>query len=353
MGTRKILTAAIAAVVLLGLGLVAAPSAGQNSAPAPAAGQAAAPGGIPLVDCEISWEDQRTISSKIQGRIAERPVKDGQLVDVDQILARLDDREAKLELKRQEILGNSDLNERKEYKKLEEYSARRESAERLDRIQAIAREERRMADVNVEFSELSMQKEAETRRIEKIKAEQAEVLLNEHVIRSPIRGMIKKCFKREMELVTPSDHQLFHIVATDKVWVEGWAPVSQVYKVRVGQNVNMSLALLRRSTTRVPVDRPSPISPGLPSSTSRPLRTPEPLPEETPIELPEGVDNSFEGTIVFVDPDVDFGAGRFRVRAEVQNKYDPDSNLPILRAGMNANMTIKGKSAAKNGETKY
>jgi multidrug efflux pump subunit AcrA (membrane-fusion protein) len=345
MVTRKILAAAIASVILLSWGLVAAPSAGQNAAPA---GPTAAPppGSIPLFNCNIRWEDERTISSKIQGRIAERPVKDGQLVEEGDVLARLDDREAKLEFERQDILGKSDLNIRKEYTKHEEYSARLESAIRLGRLQAISNEEERMARVNVEFSELSLQKEAETRMIEKIKADQAELILNEHLIRSPFRGMIKRCFKREMELVTPSDHQLFQIIATDKVWVEGLVDVTYVYRVKPGQSVKMKLSLL-------PSERPNPISSGLPPSTSRSARPPEPpseLQSEPQIELP--VENSFEGTIVFVDPEVDYSARNFKIRAEVQNKYDPESGLPVLRAGMNANMTINIKPAAKNGEAK-
>lgn len=352
MSTQKILTAAIVALVLLSWGVVAAPPAPQNSTQtSPSAG----PESIVVKRCQVIWEDDRTISSKIQGRIKERKVKDGDLVEEEQELALLDDSEARLEFKRQDMLGNSELDEKTSYLKWVEYLARFDAASRLVNSRAIPLEEWRLAKVNVEVNDLLTQKEVEKRQIEKIKANQSKLILEEHVIRSPIRGIIQKCFKREMELVTPSDHQMFRIVATDKVWVEGWADIRDVYRVKLEQAVEVKLALFEAE--RTPLDsseeKRSPVSPGQPSTSSRPAPGGERSKEQR-VKLPQE-EIPFPGTITYIDPNVDFSARAFKVRALVANKYDKETNLPILRAGMNANMTIKLEdkpSSEKNGDPK-
>jgi hypothetical protein len=144
---------------------------------------------------------------------------------------------------------------------------------------------------------------------------------------------------------------MFHVIATDKVWVEGFAHVSDVYRVKDGQAVKVTLTLLEPSRTPpITTDEKKPsFSPGLQSSS---LNTPPAaeLPRETQIELP--VANSFDGRIVYIDLDVNFSARVFRVRAEVDNKYDLETKLPILRAGMNANMTIVVQPPPANGGPK-
>ena len=93
MITRKILTATVVALLFVGWGVVAAPPAPQ------AANQPANPnraGTTSLENCQTFWEDERVISSKIPGRIERRYVNDRQMVDKDEDLAQLDDREAQI-----------------------------------------------------------------------------------------------------------------------------------------------------------------------------------------------------------------------------------------------------------------
>jgi multidrug resistance efflux pump len=212
--------------------------------------------------------------------------------------------------------------------------ARLDAAGKLVGRRAISEEEYRLAQVNVQVNRFMALKEAEKRVVEQKKAERARVFLQDHEIRSPIRGIIKKCFKREKESVTSNDLQLFHIVASDKVWVEGMAPVNALYRVRVGQKVDVKLVIPEPERS---IGEPRKgISSGVPSAKS-PVdgdRSPE-----SRVELPQEK-LTFQGTIVYIDPNADPSGGVFRVRAEVDNQFDPETGDPVLRAGLNTNMKI-------------
>lgn len=327
MDARKWLTAAGSSLVFLVVGAVAATPATQDP------GRTGA-GIIRLDRCTTSWADTRLVSSKIPGRIDRRLVNDGQEVSEGEVLALLDSREVEIELAIQDILGNSEIDEKSSREKLREYMTRLDIAEKLYGPRAISEEEYRLAKVNVEVNRLQTEKEVEKRVVEQKKADRARVLLDDHIIRSPIHGIIKKCFKREKESVTTNDLQMFDIVATDKVWVEGLASVNDLYRVKVGQRVEVRLSFSDpdRST---PDERRSASSTG---STTK---------AEPRIEMPQEK-LMFPGKIVFINPDASFSARNFQVRAEVDNQYDPETGDPILRAGLNATMQIFLKPAERN-----
>jgi multidrug efflux pump subunit AcrA (membrane-fusion protein) len=314
---KRVFAAFAAAAISLTWGALAAQSTTQD--PSGASGS-----GIIRIDrCTTAWADTRVVSSKIPGKIDRRLVADGQAVEEGEVLAMLDARDAELELAIQEILGNSDLDEKSQKQKLDEYLARLDTAAMLYPHRAISEEEWRLAKVNVRVNEFMTLKETEKRLVEQKKAERARVFLDDHVIRSPMRGIIKKCFKREKESVTNSDLQLFDIVATDKVWVEGQAEVSDIFRIRVGQEVVVKLAISRQERT---IPERQPTSPGLRST-------------EVPTELPQEK-IPFPGKIVFIKPDADALNSKFIVRAEVDNQFDPETGDPILRAGLNTVMKI-------------
>jgi multidrug efflux pump subunit AcrA (membrane-fusion protein) len=324
---RKLMTIAAAAAIFLAWGVLSAHS--QD----PVATRATVGSGTIRLDrCQTYWADERIVSSKIPGKIDRRLVQDGQEVNEDDVLVLLDARDAEIELAIQEILGNSDLDEQSQREKLNEYVARLDAASKLIGPRAISEEEYRLAVVNVNVNRLLTLKEGEKRTVEHMKADRARVFLDDHVIKSPIRGIVKKCFKREKESVTNSDLQLIHIVATDKVWVEGSVPVSQLYKVKIGQpvEVKLSLSLPDRVSDE---ERKRPISSGT-KSTSEADRS------EGRLELPQEK-ITFPGKIVFIDPDASFTAEAFRVRAEVDNQLDPETGAPILRAGLRTTMKIQ------------
>ncbi len=320
MGTRKLFTAALATLVLVGWGVVAAPPVQQPDKPAANAGQNA---GLQLIYpdlCFIMWADERTISAKIPGRIAKRFVKDGDRVEPGKELARLDDREAQVEFDVQKILGDSDLDELVQYEKYVEYLARKDAADRLVNPRAISIEEWRLAQVNVKVNEYMTRKEAEKHKVEKLKADRAKIFLDEHYVTSPIKGIVRTCFKRENESVAAGELQLFHIVATDRVWVEGVVSTRDMYRVKTGQAV----------TVRLKFDGPD--MPELQVQSRKPLK-------EEMIE--------FYGSVIFIDPQVDRGNQFFKVKAEVENQHDPVTKDPILRAGLRAAMSIVTNEAAE------
>src|SRR5262245_64243741 len=106
MGARKLIAAASASLVFLAWGALAATPSSNQEPGSTGSGQ------IRLERCTTSWADERVISSKIPGKIDKRLVNDGQDVKAGDVLALLDSRDAEIELAIQEILGNSELDEK-------------------------------------------------------------------------------------------------------------------------------------------------------------------------------------------------------------------------------------------------
>jgi multidrug resistance efflux pump len=302
MFTQKALTIALGAIAVLSMGLIGAPAA------APQAASAGNSDHIVIDTAKIVWEDERIISSKITGRLDRRLVREGDEVNPGDVLAVLDDREAKIEHDIQDILANSELAILVQNEKLREYDARKEGAILLWHGQAISQEDYRLAIVNVAVNRLLADQEAEKHKVEQLKSARAKVILDDHLIVSPMKGVVQKCFKREKESVTPSDLQMFRIVSWDPVRVEATVPAEHLYRVRVGQGVKVRLTFA------------------------------EGVGRSRAVEPPESSE-VFDGDIVFKDPEVDFGNKRFTVHALVENRKNRAGEY-ILHAGLKAELTI-------------
>ncbi|GEM_PF-7052147 len=305
----KLLASVLVAVVVLGVGAL---RAGPNQEAArPAEGDVIVP---EHGTTNLLWADERTVSSRIPGRIAQRFVDDGAEVAAGKPLAELDYREAKLDYQTQKIIGESLLALEGQNIKLEEYIVRLDTANRLGRTRAISREDERLAQVNVDVNKNLAKQEKEKHDVEKLKADRTKVIYDDHFINSPINGVVQKCFKRATESVAAGE-QMFRIVGMDTLWVEGWVPVGHVYQVQDDQRVTVQLMLKDRAGT--------------------------PLPQSREV---------FEGQVIFINPDVQpIGTNRaFRVRGEVKNRRDANGRY-ILRAGLPVEMKIylKEKAADK------
>ncbi len=295
MHIRKLLIAAgVTLAALLTAGMVAAQSEAERST-----GGAA----ISLEQCVFKWKDARVISSRIPGTIAEILVQEGDEVDADQVLARLDDRIAKIEYEIQKLIGDSDLAIRVQEDKLAEYKARLDSADTLYKNRAMSKEDYRLAVVNVRVNQTLLLQEVEKQKTEQLKSDRALETLKDHTVTSPIKGVVQKVARREQESLSPNEAgqgpqslqglQLFRIVASDKLWVEGFAEQLYLYRIRPGQRVQVQINL----------------------------------------DVPEARE-MFEGKVVFVDPEIQAGNGTFMVRAEVENRAS------LLKAGLRGTMRI-------------
>ena len=297
MSTRKFLTAAWVALALVGWGVVTVRSAPQGQ---PSVGR----GPITVKGCRIVWADERVVFSKTPGRIDRIYVDEGDPVEAGQVLAKLDDREAEVEYRIQKKQGDSELNIHLAETKVKEYETRADVSEVLYRKGAISLEELRLSKVNLEVNQWQAKLEVEKRENEQSKAERAKFILDDYTIESPIKGVVQKRHKREKEAVPANDLQMFRIVATDHVWVEGLVLATEVYRVRKGQGVEVRLTFDERD--------------GAP---------------------PDEANEKFQGKIVFIDPDVDQTSRKFWVRAEVKNRSNKDDQV-ILHAGLKGQMTI-------------
>jgi HlyD family secretion protein len=146
------------------------------------------------------------IAAPVGGIVAEITVKDGDKVQKGQILARLDDRKARLEVERaQTTVKNAEAEVQAAGKKTDEAQTRLEIAKRLYAKGAIAAEDLRLAELTHanSYQEFLVRKAAVQLTIVDLK--QAELNLDMHVIRSPINGIIRKLHKNSGEGVRKLD----------------------------------------------------------------------------------------------------------------------------------------------------
>lgn len=296
MLAKKLLITAIVGAATIGFGLVAADSAPQKPQEQPTSS-----GVVKVTDCTLQWKDERILSSKIPGRLERRLVKEGDRVEPEQVLAVLDDQDARIEYEIQKMLGESELAIQVQNEKLEEYRTRRTAADILGPSRAMNKEDWRLAWVNERVNELLSKQEVEKHNVESLKAKLAKVRLEDHIITSPIKGRIEKCFKREKESVAANDLQVFRVVATDVLWVSASVPEQHFYRVREGQRVNLNLKFQDV--------------------------------ERQPIELPESKE-IFTGRITFVASELGVGTHTFNVLVEVENRKD------LLRAQLHGALQI-------------
>jgi len=305
MQKRQVLIMLSVIVLTLASGLVAARPAQESSSGSNQSSEVIVLTGLNRP--KLYWTDERIVSAKIPGSIARRLVDDGAQVDVDTVLAVLDDREAKLENERQHLaVSDSLLSGQIAQETLEEYEARAAANSRLIQSRAIPYEEYRLGEVQKRINATKVDQEAKKTEIERSKAAQTKIIFEEHVIRSPIKGRVQKCFKRAMESVTQNDLQMFRIVATDKVWAEGLVPDQYLFRVKEGQRVIIQ-----------PVFHDD---------------------EGVVVRLRESSE-VFEGKVVFIDTDVQPVSHKFMVRAEIENRKE------MLRAGLVCEMKIYLDSA--------
>ena len=298
MSTRKFLTTVLVALALVGWGVVAARSAPQGQ---PKAGQ----GYIKVEGCKSVWADERIISSKIPGKIISRAVKEGDLVEEGYELAVLDDADVRIEYKMQRFIGDSDAAIRSAKAKLDEYQARRDAANILIASHSISREDYRIAILQVTINEIEVEKEEDKKQVETLKADRLEELLDDHRIKSPMKGVVQKCFKRAGESIPANDLQMFRIVATDRVWVQGTVAAHDLFRVHLGQPVEVQLVFDNAEGREPPAE----------------------------------ANQKFTGHIIFKDPDVDINSQQFWIWAEVENRPNKDGQ-EILHAGLKADMKI-------------
>ncbi|HEY4761781.1 MAG TPA: HlyD family efflux transporter periplasmic adaptor subunit, partial [Thermoguttaceae bacterium] len=158
----------------------------------------------------------------------------------------------------------------------------------------------RYALASIEKSEMDRRIAALQCKVSEAELDAAKEKVDRHQVKSPLDGQVRKIYHHVGEWVQPGDPEpLIHVVRVNRLRTEGFLNAAEFAPAEVsGKPVTIKVQLAR------------------------------------------GRVETFDGTIVFVDPFVQAG-GKYLVRAAIQNREE--NGQWLLRSGMNAEMTIQLK----------
>lgn len=261
-----------------------------------------------IADVLVTLIEQAESPAREAGLLAELPIVPGQTVAAGQLLAKIDDLDARLRVEKAtaevEIAQAEAANDTKvrfakaaaevaqaELQRALDSRGRFErsvSQTELDKLQLEA-DRGRLA---VEQAQHELQLTQQTLRLKLKERELATAALQRRAIESPLAGVVAEVLRRRGEWVEPGQ-AVVRIVRVDRLRVEGFLSAEQASDRLVGRAVRLSLA------------------------TSGPAFG----------DLP--------GVITFVSPEIDPVNGQVRIWAEIDNR------ARHLRPGMRGSLTIE------------
>lgn len=252
---------------------------------------------IHLTRCHIKLIDTAVLASDRPGIIAYVEPEEGDPVHAGQQVAGLRDEVAQAELAVAELEAKNDVEIRYAKKATEVAKAEHEVALEANRRvpKAVPEVEVNRLKLAAERSELQIERAEMDRDIAIEKRNEAEAQLKMYQIKATFDGVVTRVHKHEGEAVRQGD-PILEIKSTDRVRVEGYVNIRDIWRVKRGDRVQVHLDI-----------------------------------PDADLEVEKRV---FEGKIVFPDVTADPVNKTVMVWAEVAN---PDN---ILRAGLPAVMTI-------------
>ncbi len=264
---------------------------------------------VEIEGCFVTRFREVRVSAPAAGVLVEVLAREGYRVDADAVLARLDPRQAELELqhaRHEEATAQQIAQNQLEVEVAESHLTQAQddlaTSQRANRRlggTVRAHELRRQRFV-LRQRELQLLQKRHERSVAAITAADkttlrklAELNLQQQTVRSPQSGTIVELFRQQGEWVNPGD-PICRVLQLQRLCVEGFADAGRYHGSQ----------LVRRQVKVI-----------------------LPLPGQKPYQT--------QGQVTFASPEVDAATGRFRVRAEVEN---PDF---VLRPGMVAKMTVQ------------
>jgi RND family efflux transporter MFP subunit len=185
------------------------------------------------VDCLLEPNRVIDLSSAIRGVLERVEVDRGDVVEEGQVVARLDSsvEQAAMELAKARAQANAALNAEQASA---EFAARR--SERISTLytqKAISGDQFDETKTSARLRELQLQQARENQRMAQLEARQAQEILNRHVIRSPVRGVVVHRYLSQGE--SAEDKPIVRIAEIQTLRAEAIIPVAQFGTVRTGQ----------------------------------------------------------------------------------------------------------------------
>ena len=185
------------------------------------------------LDCLLEPNRVIDVSSAVRGVLSAVEVDRGDLVEENQIVARLDSsvEEAAMELAKARANANAEV----QADKLNaEFAARRsERFETLYDRSAISGDQKDESETVARLRELELEQARENQHLAQLEARQAEEILKRHAIRSPVRGVVVHRYLSPGE--SAEDRPILRIAEIQTLRAEAFIPVAQFGTVKVGQ----------------------------------------------------------------------------------------------------------------------
>ena len=265
----------------------------------------------------VTLIEQVRVTAREVGILTEINVSEGQMVDADAVLARIDDSEAKLDEIRAKLeldiareQAQSDIDVRFARKSWEvakaELKRAQESVKKfkksvseteIDQLRLSAER----AELQIEQAQLELKTAQLTWKLKANAHELARRKVERRKIVAPIAGVVVQINRKRGEWVQPSDN-VIRILRVDRLRAEGFLHANQITGEFTGRPVILKVDL-----------------PGRPGQT-------------------------FPGKLVFVSPEVNPVNGQVRIWAEIENRDR------LLRPGLKASMEIT-PAVAKTAQT--
>jgi RND family efflux transporter MFP subunit len=229
---------------------------------------------------------------------------EGDKVAKDQVVAELNAESARArEAVARETAAN-DINTRFARKAAEVAAKEYAQAQEANRLVsgAVAVTEVERLRLTAQKSELQIEQAEHEQLVNRHRHTEAKAELAAHQVAAPFAGIVTKRYKSVGEAVRQGD-PILELKSTDRVRVEGFVGFNQLAALKPGQKVQVQLDV-----------------PGAPAEI-------------------EG--KKFEGTLAFIDVEVEPATFKGRVWADVENKDG------LLRGGLTARMTILPDAASK------
>jgi RND family efflux transporter MFP subunit len=170
---------------------------------------------------------QATIRSKVSGVVKETTVQEGVNVSAGQVIARLDDSEARARVAQQQAL-------------LAEASARLALAKKNQANSAALLKQNYIAQNAYDTSSNAVDLAQAAVDSARAQLELARIALADTVIRAPISGVVSKRHAQAGEKLSP-DSPVFSIVDLKQLTLDAQVPASDIPRIKVGQEVQFKV----------------------------------------------------------------------------------------------------------------
>jgi multidrug resistance efflux pump len=273
---------------------------------------------VTLPHCVVSLIDQVSLAAQLPGMLIEVPGFEGKLVREAELLARIDDTEAKVRLKSAQAKlavatekASNDSEVRAAKKVAELYQAEYEESVAINKRSPDVVAQTQMRRQRVQWEKGLLDGEVEAMKFQVAKLDQrfaetevevVEVELERRVLRSPFDGVIVQLLRHQAEWVQPGDPVL-RVIRMDRLRIEGFVQADQIAPEQVaGANVTVK------------------------------------------VKLAGGKQEELPGKVDFVNPIIE-ASGDYRIFADIDNRPGRGGYAWLVRPGADVEMSIHLRKA--------